>query len=63
MSNNLDITIYDFTNICRTCLSREDLKPLYDKCLPSTNLIDMLMTFTVVKVSVYLKMLKILQRC
>lgn len=44
MSKNLDITVNDFENICRTCLSREDLKPLYESMLLS----DMLMSFTFV---------------
>lgn len=51
---NLDITKYDFENICRTCLSKEDLKPLYEKCFPSTCITEMLMSCTFVKVSAFI---------
>lgn len=52
MSNNCDITAYDFENVCRTCLSKEDLKHLYEKCSSPTCLVDMLRACTIVKVSV-----------
>lgn len=55
MYSDLDITINDFENICRTCLSKEDLKPLYEKCSQPTNLADRLMSCTFVKVSAVLK--------
>lgn len=59
MSNNLYITKYDFENICRTCLSRKDLNPLYEECFSPTSLVDMLMSCTVVKVSLNLSMVHI----
>lgn len=64
MSNtNLEISKYDFESICRTCLSREDLEPLYENCIKSKCLADMLMYCTSLMVSeVIFKILKILQK-
>lgn len=63
MSENIDITIYDFENICRTCLSRENLEALYEKYSRSTCLVDMLMSCTSLKVRVVIfKKLKILKK-
>lgn len=45
MSNNL-ITLNDFEKICRTCLSKADLKPLHEKWL-----LEKLALCTSVKVS------------
>lgn len=63
MSNNHENQEYDFENICRTCLSTENLKPLYEKCYQLTCLIDMLMSCTLIKVSVVIfKILKVMKQ-
>lgn len=51
MANNLDFSMYDLENICRTCLCGGDLKPLYEKSSQSTCLAEMLMYCTFLKVS------------
>lgn len=52
MSNQVNnLTINDFEAICRTCLSKGDLKPLYENCDEQTCLVEMLMTCTFVQVS------------
>lgn len=51
MSNKLTITKIDFERVCRTCLCRQDLKFLYEKCLPSPSVAEKLMACTFLKVN------------